>query len=123
MSFSISCKAVAALFVVLFFLLLITPEFIFWLFGVPQSETANLIARRAAMLFLGFSVVSWSARNAPPSPLRTGFSLGIVVSMAGLACTGTYEFLRGFANWPIMLAVATECAFALIFLRFTWRSN
>ncbi len=123
MTFANSCKAVAVLFAVLFVLLLITPEFIFWLFGVPQSETANLIARRAAMLFLGFAVISWSARNTPPTILRRGFSLGIVVSMAGLACTGTYEFLRGFANWPILLAVATECAFALIFLRFSWRSK
>lgn len=123
MSFSNSCKAVTALFVVLFITLLIMPQFIFWLFGVPQSETADLIARRASMLFLGFAVVGWSARNAPPSPLRSGFSLGIVVMMAGLACTGTYEFLRGFANWPILLAVATECAFALIFLRYTWRGK
>ncbi len=112
-----------ALFVVLFITLLIMPQFIFWLFGVPQSETADLIARRASMLFLGFAVVGWSARNAPPSPLRSGISLGIVVMMAGLACTGSYEFLRGFANWPILLAVATECAFALIFLGYTWRGK
>jgi hypothetical protein len=123
MSFENSCKAVTVLFAVLFVLLLATPEFIFWLFSVPQSQTANLIARRAAMLFLGFAVISWSARNAPDSPLRRGYSLGIVVSMVGLASTGTYEFLRGFANWPIMLAAATECAFALIFLRYTWRSK
>jgi len=99
--------------------LLIVPQFNFALFGVPQSETANLIARHASMLFLGLAVIRWSARNAPPSPMRRG----IVVSMVGLACTGTYEFLRGFANWPILLVVATECALALVFTRFAWRGK
>ena len=105
----------------LFLTLLFAPQIIIWLFGVPQSETAELLARRAAMLFLGFAVISWSARNAPPSPLRSGISLGVVAAMVGLACTGIYEFSRDFASWSILLAVVGECAFALIFVRFIWQ--
>lgn len=119
MTFPISCKMLTGLFGGLFVFLLLAPGVIFWLFGVPQSETADLIARRAAMLFLGLAVISWSARNAPPSGFRRGFSLGIVVSMLGLAGVGSYEFLRGFADWPILLAVVVEISCVWIFLRYT----
>lgn len=103
------------LFFVLFAFMLCAPGVIFWLFGVPQSETANLIARRAAMLFLGLAVISWSARSAPPS---RGFSLGIIVAMLGLAAVGSYEFLRGFAGWPILLAVIVEVSVAGLFFKY-----
>lgn len=116
MSYSIRCKLLTCLCSVLFVLLLLAPGVIFWLFGVPQSETADLIARRAAMLFLGLAVISWNAHSAPPS---IGFSLGIVVAMLGLASAGSYEFLRGFAEWPILLAVIVEVSVAGLFLKYT----
>jgi len=117
MSYSTSCKAAALLFVVLFILLLFVPAFIFWLFGVPQSETGSFIARRAAMLFLGLAVISWQVKSAPPSSFRNGFSLGIGLSMAAMAGIGIFEFLRGFAQWPILLAVMVEGMIGIIFLR------
>ena len=122
MSFDLACRLVSVLFWSLFVILLASPDLIFWLFNVPHSETANLIARRASALFLGLGVIGWSIRNAPDGVFRQGFSLGVGLSMALLAVLGAYEFLRGFAGWPILLAVIVEITVSTIFLGF-WRQK
>lgn len=79
----------------LFAILLLAPDLIFYLFAVEGGETARLISRRAAMLFLGLSVLSFLGRGAAHSELRQAVCLGLATSMLGLACVSGYEFLRG----------------------------
>ncbi len=100
----ITCGISSALFV----FLLACPEPIFYLFNVAGNDSAYFISRRAAMLFLGFSVISWLSRNAPPSAARQAISLGIALSMSGLAILGIFEFIRGYAGGGIFLAVSAE---------------
>lgn len=97
----------------LFLFLLIFPEPIFYLFNVAGNDSAYFISRRAAMLFLGFGAISWLSRNAPPSVARQAISLGIALSMSGLAILGIFEFLRGYAGGGIFLAVSAELFLAV----------
>ncbi len=69
------------------------------------------------MLLLGFAILSWSARTAPPSPYRTGFCFAAIVVTGGLAVLGLYELARGFAGPLILIAIVIEIVLAALFAR------
>ena len=114
---SLISATIAAL---LFLTLLLAPGLIFWLFAVDSHESAEFIARRAAMLFLGLAVLNYLARNTPPSQLRRALSLGMASTMLGLALLGTVELLCGFAGIGIVPAILTETLLGLAYLSY-WR--
>jgi len=97
--------------------LLLTPEVIFMLFNIDENSSAFFIGRRAAMLFLGISVITWVGRNASHSESRQAVCLGLAISMLSLAVLGTIEYLRGFAGFGIYLAVITEAILALLYFK------
>ncbi|WP_432452911.1 MULTISPECIES: hypothetical protein [unclassified Agarivorans] len=107
--------AVIALTLCLVFL--ITPEVIFMLFNIDENSSAFFIGRRAAMLFLGISLITWVGRNASHSDSRQAVCLGLAISMFSLAVLGTIEYLRGFAGFGISLAVMTETFLALLYFK------
>ncbi|MBM94392.1 MAG: hypothetical protein CMI09_00865 [Oceanospirillaceae bacterium] len=102
---------------VLCVILILAPEVIFLIFDVEESNSAFFIGRRAAMLFLGLSVLLWAGRNAPHSESRQAICLGLAVSMFGLAVLGIAEYARGYAGLGIFLAVTTEVALAALYFR------
>ena len=106
---------------ILCLVLILFPEIIFMLFNINDDSSAFFIGRRAAMLFLGISVVTWVGRNAPHSESRQAICLGLTISMLALALLGTAEYLRGFAGAGILLAVITEAILALLYFK-TWFS-
>ncbi len=114
--------ATVALTSVLFGLLLLVPDFIFFIFGIEGGEAARLLSRRAAMLFLGLAILSYFGRNAEHSIMRQAVCLGMAASMFGLALTGTYEFVRGYAGGGILLAVVAEIGFGAAYVRI-WMKN
>ncbi len=93
---------------ILFLLLLVFPESIFFLFDVKGNEAAFFICRRAAMLFGGYAIISFFTRDLPASKIRQALSLGFGFSMSGFALMGTVEFIRGFAGGGIFITVAGE---------------
>jgi len=97
--------------------LLLIPEFIFWLFSIEEYSSAFFIGRRAAMLFLGIAVITWMGRNAEHSESRQSICIGLSVSMFALALLGTIEYLRGYAGIGISLAVIIELVLAVLFFR------
>ena len=97
--------------------LLLTPEVIFLLFSIDENSSAFFIGRRAAMLFLGISVITWVGRNASHSESRQAVCLGLAISMLSLAVLGTIEYLRGFPGFGISLAVITESILALLYFK------
>jgi len=99
--------------IILFISLLFVPEPIFMLFEIDGNESAYFISRRAAMLFLGFAVISYFSRNAQNTNTRQSILLGLTLSMFGLAILGTFEFVRGFAGIGIFLAIGTEVFLAV----------
>lgn len=107
---------------VLFACLLLMPESIFYLFQIPENESAFFISRRAAMLYLGIGVLSWLGRNAVNSLTRQSVCMGLAVAMLGMATLGAFEFIRGFAGVGIGLAVATELLLGIAYLK-VWLAN
>ncbi len=94
--------------ITLFLFLIIIPEPIFILFDVEGNKSAYFVSRRAAMLFAGYSVISYFLRNIQPSDIRQVISLGFAVSMFGLSVLGIFEFIRGFVGVGIFFAVSVE---------------
>ncbi len=109
--------ATAGLSLALFGCLLFAPGLIFLLFGMPGGESAEIMSRRASMLFLGFAIICWLARNAEDSVLRQALSAGLSAAMLGLAGTGLFELVRGAVGPGVLLAVAAEVAIGSIYAR------
>lgn len=105
----------AALTGTLSLLLVFVPDFVFLLFSVESHETAQMLARRAGMLFLGLACIAFFARNAVLSAERQAICLGFSVLMFGLAVVSCFEFARGYAGFGILLALITEVIFAYFF--------
>lgn len=108
--------AASALYGMLFVCLLIAPDLIYWLFGIERHATADLLARRAAMLFLGLAMFSFLGRNAPYSSLRQAVSIAMATTMAGLMLAGMYEFFVGTAGIGIWSAIGGEALFLSLYL-------
>lgn len=111
-SYNFVSKLAAILCFTLFICLLLAPDLIYWVFGLVGNDVSDLMARRAATLFLGVSVIIFLSRNAPQSQLRQNLCVGLAVMMAALAAVGMFEFFRGAVGAGIWLAITTEIAFA-----------
>lgn len=98
----------ASIAMILFVLLLLLPGLIFDLFGISGSDSAEFMARRASMLFLGISVICWMGRRSNHSTSRQATCMGLGIAMLALAVLGLVELLRGFVGAGILLAVTTE---------------
>lgn len=112
MTFKTLCMITAALSISLFAILLLYPPLIYSIFAIPGHESADLLARRAAMLFLGVAVLSWNSKGANAAQTQRAFALGTIVMMTGLAAVGLFELARGFAGLGILFAIVTELAIA-----------
>ena len=112
----------ALIWFVLFIVLLVTPQVIFILFNIQEHESAIFLSRRAAMLFLGLSIIIWASRNSVHSDTRQAICIGAAVSMLALAVLGTIEYLRSFVGLGIFLAVVTEVAIGTAYLKI-WFDN
>jgi len=117
---SILSTALAA---ALFLTLLFMPELVFWLFQIPDSESAAFLSRRAAVLFLGYGVLMWLVRNAENSSVRRAICMGWGTAMTALAVLGTIEFIRGFVGPGIFSAVAIETFVGVSYLRLARNMN
>ena len=110
----------ASICITLSIFLLFIPEPLFFIFGVAGNDSAYFLSRRASMLFVGYSAISFLSRNDPPSASRQSILAGIGISMLGLFILGLFEFLRGFAGPGILLAMMVELFLALCYLSI-WR--
>lgn len=111
------------LYVTLFACLLLSPGLVYWLFGIPGHPSADLLAKRAAFLFLGLAVLSFVGRDAPPSNLRQTVILSMATTVAGLICVGVYEFLAGAAGPGIWIAIIGEAVFLGLYLNLLFRGR
>jgi len=116
MSFRLISTLAATVCLALAITLLLAPGIIYWLFQLEGHDSADFIARRAAMMFAGLSVLAFQSRMVLDRLAQRAVSAAMVVMMAGLALLGAYEFLVGRAGPGIWLAIGTELFFALSFL-------
>ncbi len=122
MTFRTLTLATSVLSSTLFLVLLLAPGLIFALFGIESATSAAFLARRAAMLFLGFAVLSYLARDAPHSIARQAIMAGVGTTMSALALLGGVELARGAAGAGSLVAIAGETAFAVANL-WVWRQH
>ena len=85
------------------------------LFEVEGNASAYFLARRAAMLFLGYAVMAYTVRNAERSHARQAIILGIGTAMLSLFILGGVELVRGFAGFGILLAMVAELLLAVAY--------
>ena len=105
------CLLFAALAVGLVF----APTLFCTLFGLPSDDSALVMARRAGVLMVGFSILTYVLRNLPPTPLRHNVMKGFIVKLLLMAGLGIIELISANVGTGILLAVVTEIAFALAF--------
>jgi uncharacterized membrane protein len=120
MSYDVLNKLAFAITAALCGVLLFVPGLIYWLFGIEGGASADFIARRAAMMFAGLSVLALVTADTESEELRQAVSLSFAVMMSGLAILGLAELFRGAAGIGILLAVIVEVFFAFYYVRF-WR--
>lgn len=83
---------------------------------IGASPSAELMARRGAVLYAGLSVMLFMARGAAPSPTRSALVAGLVTACSLLAALGIGELASGHAGRGIVVAVVLEIAFVLAFV-------
>jgi hypothetical protein len=106
--FKIVSIATAVLFVYLFTqLFFISDSFVRGL-GLEPSVASLVLSRRASIFMLGIAILLFASRNLPPSKTRQIICFSIGLTLFGLACMGSYEFVKGNVNSSIMIAITTE---------------
>ena len=122
----ISFRRLATISSILFFVLAIIwmffPEKALTSWGVPYTDSAGLVSRRAAAMYAGLCVMLWMARNALQSPARRALSAGLVIACIFIASDGVYDFLAGNAGSGIFKAVIIEAVLAILFTRYAMRN-
>jgi hypothetical protein len=107
------------LFAYLFFTLLFNSDSFIRGLGIQPCESSLFLGRRASIFMLGISVLMLGSINLPNSKARQVICLATGITMFGLACMGSYEFIRGTVNSSILTAITIETilgiTFAIIF--------
>ena len=98
------------------------PQIYFAMFAVEGDEPSFFIGRRLAVLFLGFALLSYTARHATHSTARQAICIGLGASMCCMAGLGLFEVARGFAGAGTLVAVGVELAVAAAYLGI-WFAN
>jgi len=106
--FKIVTILTSALFAYLFILLLTNSGSFLKDIGLQSSIATFVLARRASIFMLGISVLMFGARNLPHSQARQIICLATGITMFGLSCMGSYEFIRGAVNSSIFIAIIIE---------------
>jgi hypothetical protein len=102
--------------------MLLAPEVMFYLFQIPESESAIFMSRRAAILFLGIGLLSWLVRNATHSTSTQSIKMSFAIIMFGLVLLGSFEYIIGNAGIGIGLAIITELLLGVAYSKL-WLSN
>ncbi len=111
------CTVVALLFFALFINLVWVPDIPFWLFDLQGNEVAEILAKRAGVLFLGLCVLCFAARRSQSPEVQRLIALSVWVAMGGMAVLGIYEFLRGAVGPGMWVAVIIEILIAVFCCR------
>jgi len=100
--------ATSALFIYLFVQLLFMPDSFIKDLGLQPSEAGPILGRRVSMFMLGISVLMFGARNLPHSKARQVICMATGITLFGLSCMGSYEFIKGTVNASIFIAIICE---------------
>ncbi len=85
--------------------------------GLASNPTALLVGRRLGTTYLGFAILLFLGRAAPPSELRYAICVGLLFAMLVLASLGIFEFRARRAGAAILVSVVIE---AILAVGFAW---
>ena len=106
--YKIVSVASSLLFIYLFVQLLFMPGSFIKDLGLQSSEAGSVLARRASMFMLGISVLMFGTRNLPHSKARQTICVATGITLFGLSCVGSYEYIKGTVNSSILIAIICE---------------
>jgi hypothetical protein len=106
----------SVLFAYLFFTLLLNTDSFIRDLGVQPCESSLIAGRRSSIFMLGISVLMLGSINLPNSKARQVICLATGITMFGLACMGSYEFIRGTVNTSILTAITIETILGISFM-------
>jgi hypothetical protein len=106
--FKIVSIATSLLFIYLFSQLFFMSDSFVSNLGLDPSIASLVLARRASMFMLGIAILMFASRNLPPSVARRNICLSTGITLFGLACMGSYEFIKGNVNSSIIIAITIE---------------
>ena len=106
--YKIVSVATSLLFIYLFVQLLFMPVSFIKDLGLQPSEAGSVLARRASMFMLGISVLMFGTRNLPHSKTRQTICTATGITLFGLSCVGSYEYIKGTVNSSILIAIICE---------------
>ncbi len=92
--------------------LLTDPQGMIGSFGIETNGSVAFVARRAAILFLGLSALSFAGLLLKYQKRMVAFALS--TPWLGMACLGLFEHLRGTVGSEIYPAMAIETAIGLV---------
>ena len=113
--FKIVSLLTSVLFAYLFFTLLFNSDSFIRGLGIQSCESSLFIGRRASIFMLGISILMLGSINLPNSKARQVICLATGITMFGLACMGSYEFIRGTVNSSILMAITIETILGISF--------
>jgi hypothetical protein len=113
--FKIVSLLTSLLFFYLFIILLFKSDSFCRDIGLQPDEASSVLAKRASVLMLGISVLLFCVRDLAHSMVRRNicFSAGII--LIGLACTGSFELIKGTVNNSILQAIVIETILGFAF--------
>lgn len=113
MTYSFMNRATLGLSLALAAVLMLVPQLIFWLFGLEPHVSAEVISRRAALLFGILALMLWALRALEPQSITAkSVAKAIAAGMLALALLGLTELALGRVGFGILLAITAELGFA-----------
>ncbi|HLA96821.1 MAG TPA: hypothetical protein VJL34_00085 [Anaerolineales bacterium] len=91
------------------------PVWLLSLYGVTADAPLAYVGQLLGAAFLSFAVITWMARNAPASPVRSAIVLALFVGDAIGFIVSLLAQLKGFANALGWSTVAIYLLLALAF--------
>ena len=84
--------------------------------GLQPSESLVIICRRTSIFMIGLSMLTFSVRNLESNKTRQQICFSIAVIMLGLACLGSYEYMKGTLSSSIITAISIETSIGVAFM-------
>ena len=95
--------------------LLIAPDFFAGRFGLAPEVGAEVMARRAGVIFVALAMLFHALRRVEEPGLQRDISRAGFVMMAGLIALGLIEWAAGRVGPGILFAVLPEIVFAALY--------
>ncbi|WP_424974966.1 hypothetical protein [Dinoroseobacter sp. S124A] len=112
LSYRLAARIAGGVFAVLCATLILVPEVILWLFDLAGAASAEVLAKRAGILFLGLALVLFLTQAHGPNPTRKAVQQAGAVMLCAMAVLGAAEWLQDGVGPGIWLAILAEILLA-----------